>query len=107
MTSKEVRALAARRAVEVALVRAHPDLTDGALEYLVAAAQKTIEWEDAVASGTTFDVHSCVAACVASDVGQMIFGNSDDTDTIVDHVAATADMTPRDALAYAHKHGLK
>jgi len=107
MKEKEIRKLAAKRALELALVRADSDLTDNALGYLHTAAKKTIEWEDAVSGGTSFDVKGCVTAVRASEIGKMIFGEDESEDQVIDHVAATQSMTPRDKLEYARKHGLK
>jgi len=106
MTTKEIRELAARRSLEVGLIRAHPDLTDGALAYLVDAGTKTIEWREAVDAGTDFDVQGCVTACRASEVGQLIFADQNEDPGTVDHVAATADMDARSKLNYARDHGL-
>lgn len=107
MTTKEVREHAARRALEVALVRKHPHLSDGAIEYLVAAAQKTVEWAEAVQTGADFDVNECVHACEASDVGQLIFLSDESEGGPTDHVAATKNMTPAQQINYARKHGLR
>jgi len=106
MTPTDIRALAARRALEVALVRAHPTLTDGALEYLAAAGEKTIEWREAVDAGTDFDVQGCVAAACSSEVGQLIFSHIHDDSGSINHAVATANMGPQEKLNYARAHGL-
>lgn len=107
MSPKQVRSHAAKRALEIALIRKHPDLSDGALEFLVAAGEKTIEWAEAVTTGEDFDVHACVFACETSPVGQLIFGEDDHSGGDVDHADKTKDMKPADQINYAREHGLK
>lgn len=106
MTEKEIRETAAERALEFAIVRAHPELTDGALQYLVAAGRETIEWAEAIQTGADFDVQGCVRSCRESDVGQLIFATPGRDDVATDPVAATADMTPAQRINWARANGL-
>lgn len=108
MTPRELRTAVARRAVEHALLRAHPGLTDSALEYLVAEAVKSAHFEGHVVTGESLDLREITDTARRSEIGQLIFADEEDGETgPVDHAKATEGMTPQQRLSYARENGLR
>lgn len=100
------RQFEADTAIERALLRDKPDLTDSALDYLRDEARKTVEYRD-YQTGMALDVTAVVRSIRHSDVGQLIYAKGDATDAApVDHAKAIEGMNAQQRMNYARKHGL-
>lgn len=101
------RQFEADSAIERALLRDKPDLTDSALGYLRDEARKTVEYRD-YQTGMALDVTAVVRSIRRSDVGQLIYADEQKTDTApIDHAKSIEGMNSQQRMNYARKHGLK
>lgn len=108
MDERETRALVAAHKIRLALVRAHPELTDSALDFLADAASKTAQFEHHLRYGDPLELAEVLGAAERSDAGQLIFADrAEEGSGPVDHVAATREMSPQDRINYARAHGLR
>lgn len=106
MSSTE-RQYEADSAIERALLRDKPDLTDSALGYLLDEARKTVEYRD-YQTGMALDVTAVVRSIKHSDVGQLIYCDEQKADSApVDHAKAIEGMNSQQRINYARAHGLQ
>lgn len=94
-------------AIERALLRDKPDLTDSALGYLRDEARKTVGYRD-YQTGMALDVSAVVRSIKLTDVGTLIYAGGQEADPApVDHAKAIEGMNSQQRLNYARKHGLQ
>jgi hypothetical protein len=101
------RQLEADSAIERALLRDKPDLTDSALGYLRDEARKTIEYRD-YQTGMALDVSAVVRSIKLTDVGTLIYADGQEADAApVDHAQAIEGMNSQQRMNYARAHSLQ
>ena len=94
-------------AISRALMRDRPDLSDSALDFLLAEAENLLDVRAYVVAGVALDVTSAVAALKRSEIGQLVYADRQaETDPKDAARAALAQLSGAERLAYARKHGL-
>ncbi|MBU2359367.1 MAG: hypothetical protein KKB02_10620 [Alphaproteobacteria bacterium] len=109
MTPKELREIAAERALTIALLRTKTDMTPRAFEQLMREAKESAAYIAHVETGAEeFKTAEAVESARMSGIGKLIYAIADDENGgAVDHVKATKNLSNQARLAYARQHGLR
>lgn len=110
LSDTDLRKTAAKGEILFCLARMHPNLSDGAYEYLMDAAIATAAYSQFVAGREKkLDTTSVLIAVERSNAHSVVFRKDlGKTETgEIDHEAAIQKMTPRERMDYARQHNLR
>lgn len=106
---KETRKIIAAAQIERNLLRQHGSISDGALDFLRAAAEKTAAFDGYVSGREELlDMATILDAVAQSEAHKIIFRDREESaePRETDHVEKTAGMSAQARINYARKHGL-